>query len=77
MHTEIQGDTRKPLSVNAAIVDGVRLEENISSPSGHYKVIRRNGKITRFDASKITVALTKAFLAVEGGHAASDNFQVI
>ena len=37
----------------------------------NYKVIRRNGKITRFDATKISVALTKAFLAVEGGQAAA------
>ena len=33
---------------------------------GIYKVIRRNGKVTRFDATKIKVAITKAFLAVEG-----------
>ncbi len=31
-----------------------------------YNVIRRNGKLTRFDATKIQVAITKAFLAVEG-----------
>jgi ribonucleoside-diphosphate reductase alpha chain len=35
-----------------------------------YRVIRRNGGITPFDASKIAVALTKAFLAVEGSTAA-------
>jgi hypothetical protein len=35
-----------------------------------YRVIRRNGGVTPFDASKITVALTKAFLAVEGSTAA-------
>ena len=29
-------------------------------------VVRRNGKVTAFDPSKISVALTKAFLAVEG-----------
>ena len=34
-------------------------------------VIRRNGKQTLFDRSKISVALTKAFLAVEGGGAAA------
>jgi len=34
-------------------------------------VIRRNGSVTSFDASKISVALTKAFLAVEGGRAAA------
>src|SRR5690606_35905099 len=31
-----------------------------------YQLIRRNGTVTPFDASKIAVALTKAFLAVEG-----------
>jgi ribonucleoside-diphosphate reductase alpha chain len=36
-----------------------------------YQVIRRNGSVTPFDASKITVAVTKAFLAVEGGRAAA------
>lgn len=35
-----------------------------------YKVIRRNGGVTPFDPSKIAVALTKAFLAVEGSTAA-------
>ena len=38
---------------------------------GQYKVIRRNGKVTAFDPSKIKVALAKAFLAVEGGMAAA------
>ncbi len=36
-----------------------------------YQVIRRNGVVTAFDASKIAVALTKAFLAVEGNSAAA------
>ena len=30
------------------------------------QVIRRNGTVSKFDASKISVAMTKAFLAVEG-----------
>jgi ribonucleoside-diphosphate reductase alpha chain len=34
-----------------------------------YQVIRRNGTVTPFDATKIAVALTKAFLAVEGNAA--------
>ncbi len=38
-----------------------------------YKVIRRNGKVTPFDCSKIEVALTKAFLGVEGGVAAASS----
>ena len=36
-----------------------------------YKVIRRNGKVTAFDASKISIAMTKAFLDVEGNSAAA------
>ncbi|GLS29131.1 ATP cone domain-containing protein [Mesorhizobium albiziae] len=35
-----------------------------------YRIIRRNGSVTPFDATKIAVALTKAFLAVEGSVAA-------
>lgn len=34
-----------------------------------YQVIRRNGKVTDFDASKIAIAITKAFLAIEGDSA--------
>lgn len=37
---------------------------------GLIKVIRRNGTVTPFDANKIAVAMTKAFLAVEGDTAA-------
>ncbi|MGH8629601.1 MAG: ribonucleoside-diphosphate reductase subunit alpha, partial [Burkholderiales bacterium] len=40
---------------------------------GTLKVIRRNGKVTGFDASKINIAMTKAFLAVEGGSAAESS----
>jgi ribonucleoside-diphosphate reductase alpha chain len=36
-----------------------------------YQVIRRNGTVTPFDSSKITIAVTKAFLAVEGNSAAA------
>ncbi|MEC7885385.1 MAG: ribonucleoside-diphosphate reductase subunit alpha [Pseudomonadota bacterium] len=40
---------------------------------GKYRVVRRNGSITNFDLSKITVAMTKAFLAVEGSQAAASS----
>ncbi len=46
-------------------------EVQATAPGG-IRVIRRNGKLTSFDASKISLAVNKAFLAVEGGaHAAS------
>jgi ribonucleoside-diphosphate reductase alpha chain len=37
----------------------------------HYKVIRRNGAVVAFEPGKISVAMTKAFLAVTGGHGAA------
>ncbi|MBN8968436.1 MAG: ribonucleoside-diphosphate reductase subunit alpha [Rhizobiales bacterium] len=36
-----------------------------------FQVIRRNGTVSPFDPSKISVAMTKAFLAVEGNTAAA------
>jgi ribonucleoside-diphosphate reductase alpha chain len=37
------------------------------------KTIKRNGKVVKFDENKIKVAITKAFLAVEGGSAAASS----
>ncbi|MDO8861729.1 ribonucleoside-diphosphate reductase subunit alpha [Haliea sp. E1-2-M8] len=38
---------------------------------GQLRVIKRNGTVVSFEESKISVAITKAFLAVEGGTAAA------
>jgi ribonucleoside-diphosphate reductase alpha chain len=46
-------------------------EDNTSVLSNKYNVVRRNGKLTSFDKDKIAIAMTKAFLAVEGGQAAA------
>jgi len=40
---------------------------------GQIKVIKRNGTVVSYDNSKISVAITKAFLAVEGGNAAASS----
>ncbi len=48
------------------------VEINAHAP-GKVQVIRRNGKVTHFDPNKIMVAMTKAFLAVEGGGAAASS----
>ncbi len=48
-------------------------ETDTSQTSNHYNVVRRNGKLTSFDKEKIIVAMTKAFLAVEGGQAAASS----
>jgi len=47
--------------------------ELASFAPGGLHVIRRNGKVTGFNANKISVAVTKAFLAVEGGNAAASS----
>ncbi len=62
--TEDAGQATGSADSNAAIA--------ATAPGGH-KVIRRNGKVTPFDASKIELALTKAFLNVEGSSGAASS----
>ena len=52
--------------------------EKAASPAGaqhysQYKVIRRNGAVVAFEPGKISVAMTKAFIAVEGGQSAASS----
>ena len=56
--------TNAPLAATSSIDD-----------QPHYDVIRRNGQLTTFNADKIQIAITKAFLAVEGSHA-SDSHRI-
>ncbi|WMJ09875.1 ribonucleoside-diphosphate reductase subunit alpha [Nitrosomonas sp. sh817] len=41
------------------------------SPFPNHRVIRRNGSVVSFEPGKISVALTKAFIAVDGGQGAA------
>jgi len=59
---------KSPLPPFDVPVADVELRVNLP---GEMRVIRRNGKVNGFDASKINVAITKAFLAVEGSAAAA------
>jgi len=43
----------------------------LSVSLGDYKIIRRNGAVVGFEPSKISIAMTKAFLAVNGGQGAA------
>ena len=43
----------------------------VAASSSDGKVIRRNGAVVVFEPSKISVAMTRAFLAVEGGQGAA------
>src|SRR4051812_25845620 len=42
-----------------------------SSRYGDYKIIRRNGAVVGFEPAKISIAMTKAFIAVNGGQGAA------
>ncbi len=44
-----------------------------STAPGQLRVIKRNGTVVPYDEGKISVAMTKAFLAVEGGVAAASS----
>jgi ribonucleoside-diphosphate reductase alpha chain len=50
-----------------------RGSESDNTTLSQYRVIRRNGTLTGFDANKIATAMTKAFLAVEGDTAKNSN----
>ncbi|MEY2696147.1 MAG: hypothetical protein RL333_285 [Pseudomonadota bacterium] len=69
MESESLSSTSKSQSVPPGQVP-VDVELRANAP-GEIRVIRRNGKVNGFDASKISVAITKAFLAVEGSSAAA------
>ena len=64
------------ITINPALVPAVAAS-NASSPVtaasdlGDYRIIRRNGAVVAFEPSKIAVAMTKAFLAVNGGQGAA------
>ncbi|MCB1854950.1 MAG: ribonucleoside-diphosphate reductase subunit alpha [Halieaceae bacterium] len=71
MHTETTtsgGTTATPARDNPA----VSADLSATAP-GQMRVIKRNGTVVPFEASKISVAITKAFLAVEGGTAAASS----
>ena len=70
MHVETQDSNVAPET--AELTDTQPLAPTIAATApGELKVIKRNGAVVPYHDDKITVALTKAFLAVEGGTAAA------
>ncbi|NQV69971.1 MAG: ribonucleoside-diphosphate reductase subunit alpha [Pseudohongiella sp.] len=67
MQTDVQttadSSLSTPSSSNTATV--------AATAPGQLRVIKRNGAVVSYDDSKIAVAITKAYLAVEGGNAAA------
>jgi ribonucleoside-diphosphate reductase alpha chain len=66
-------NTDPSVAVTRPPVESDALPEASQTVNSGLQVIRRNGKVTHFDPSKISVAMTKAFLAVEGGSAAASS----
>ena len=66
-----------PISSSATMNPSQNFQQNqadlAATAPGQLRVIKRNGKVVTFDLSKIEVAVTKAFLAVEGGQAAGSS----
>ncbi|MDX1722647.1 MAG: ribonucleoside-diphosphate reductase subunit alpha [Pseudomonas sp.] len=69
MHTDTTRENPQGQAPQAT--DG-NLELSATAP-GQLRVIKRNGTVVPYTDDKITVAITKAFLAVEGGTAAASS----
>src|SRR6266849_2517560 len=67
---QIAADVTTPQSIpgTTTLAD---LSTAIQPEFSQYRIIRRNGAVVGFEPGKISVAVTKAFLAVEGGQSAA------
>ncbi|PCH61758.1 MAG: ribonucleoside-diphosphate reductase subunit alpha [SAR86 cluster bacterium] len=71
MQTDIP--TSATSSPAAATANPQQSGETPTTAPGQLRVIKRNGSVVPYMESKICVAITKAFLAVEGGNAADSS----
>ncbi|MDE0009029.1 MAG: ATP cone domain-containing protein, partial [Gammaproteobacteria bacterium] len=75
----MESDTGSGITDTTAAAEAVRSPPRELSPAiaatapGQLRVIKRNGAVVVYDDDKIQIALTKAFLAVEGGTAAASS----
>ena len=65
--------TAQDISINPHVTPGASATATPAEivARGDYRVIRRNGAVVAFEPHKISVAMTKAFLAVAGGQGAA------
>jgi ribonucleoside-diphosphate reductase alpha chain len=71
MHSSIEISSSQSFDAAAAQAS---LSANTHAPTANfsdYRIIRRNGAVVGFEPSKISIAVTKAFLAVNGGQGAA------
>ncbi len=67
MHVATETSTAVPHLGVTVTSEGAGRDPNLAE----YKVIRRNGAVVGFEPAKIAIAMTKAFLAVNGGQGAA------
>lgn len=70
MQTDVQSAGNSPVAATPNKDSGMTVAQ---TAPGHLRVIKRNGAVVAYDESKISVAITKAYLAVEGGNAAASS----
>ena len=66
-------EEREKISIDSPINKPVAEAPQLEPIPGLYRVMRRNGKVTAYDSHKIVVAMTKAFLSIEGSSAAASS----
>ncbi|MCP5358215.1 MAG: ribonucleoside-diphosphate reductase subunit alpha [Pseudomonadales bacterium] len=71
MQTESRGQSGTSSSAHTGSTS--KPTASSSTAPGQIRVIKRNGAVVGYDESKIVVAITKAYLAVEGGTAAASS----
>ncbi|KAA8708671.1 ribonucleoside-diphosphate reductase subunit alpha [Pseudomonas cannabina] len=69
----MQTDTTRENSPTGAPQASQTQQDLSATAPGQLRVIKRNGTVVPYTDDKITVAITKAFLAVEGGNAAASS----
>ncbi len=70
MHTDLTPSASGNFNAQTPTTPNAPASVQATAP-GQMRVIKRNGTVVPYDDSKIAVAITKAFLAVEGGTAAA------
>jgi ribonucleoside-diphosphate reductase alpha chain len=68
LHAATESVTTSPMHADNVPVP---VPSSTANRFDQYKVIRRNGSVVAFEPAKISIALTKAFIAVNGGQGAA------
>lgn len=69
----MQTSETNPSSNPNVASNNTQTEQAAATAPGQIRVIKRNGKVVAYTEDKISIAITKAFLAVEGGTAAASS----